>query len=76
MGLAGFALLAMMAMGILAWLAARLLRLSRVETTALLIMVIFVNSGNYGLTLNQLRYGDPGLSRAVIYYTTSTHFAS
>jgi predicted permease len=39
---------------------------------ALLIMTMFVNAGNYGLTLNQLRYGDAGLARAVVYYTSST----
>ena len=33
---------------------------------------MFTNSGNFGLTLNQLRYGDAGLSRAVVYFTVST----
>jgi hypothetical protein len=48
------------------------MRLSRAETAALLIVVMFVNGGNYGLTLNQLRYGDEGLARAIVYFTTST----
>jgi predicted permease len=46
--------------------------LSRSQTIALMVMTMFVNGGNYGLTLNQLRYGDPGLARAIVYYTTST----
>ncbi|MCA9923733.1 MAG: AEC family transporter [Anaerolineales bacterium] len=70
--LALFAALNVVVMGGVAFVAARLLRLSRTETVALMIVIMFVNGGNYGLTLNQLRYGDPGLSRAVVYYTTST----
>jgi predicted permease len=33
---------------------------------------MFVNGGNYGLTLNRLRYGEEGLTRALVYYVTST----
>ena len=33
---------------------------------------MFVNGGNFGLTLLQLRYGEAGLSRGVVYYITST----
>lgn len=67
-----FALLNIGGMGVLAFLLSRLLRLSRSQTVMLLIVVMFVNGGNYGLTLNRLRYGDAGLARAVVYYTTST----
>jgi hypothetical protein len=67
-----FTILAMISMALLALLSARLLRFSRRETVALIITVVFVNGGNYGLTLNQLRYGDAGLSLAVVYYATST----
>lgn len=67
-----FTIITILLMGAMAWGVARLLRLSRLETTALVLMVMFVNGGNYGLTLNQLRYGDAGLARAVVYFTTST----
>ncbi len=70
--LTSFALLTITTMGVIGWLAARIFRLSRRNTAALLLMTMFVNGGNYGLTLNQLRYGEAGLSRAVVYYTTST----
>ncbi|MCA9954310.1 MAG: AEC family transporter [Anaerolineales bacterium] len=70
--LALFTVINVLLMGAIAILASRLLRLGRTETIALLVVVMFVNGGNYGLTLNQLRYGDPGLARAVVYYTTST----
>lgn len=67
-----FTVATMGAMGILGLLVSRLLRYSRVETSTLLILVIFVNSGNFGLTLIQLRYGDAGLAQAIVYYVTST----
>lgn len=70
--LALFAMLAVLLMSIVAYLSARVLRLGRTQTIALMVVTMFVNGGNYGLTLNQLRYGDPGLARAVVYYTTST----
>lgn len=70
--LIAFAVASILIMGLLAYLAGRLLRLERTALIALVLVAMFVNSGNYGLTLNQLRYGDDGLSRAVVYYVTST----
>lgn len=70
--LALFAFLSIVAMGGVALLAGRLLRLPRTETIVLMLTLMFVNGGNYGLTLNQLRYGDEGLSRAIVYYVVST----
>ena len=71
-GLVAFSVLAILASGGLAFGLARLLRLARVEMATLLIVVMFVNGGNFGLTLLQLRYGDVGLARGVVYYVTST----
>ncbi|WP_420631869.1 AEC family transporter [Candidatus Leptofilum sp.] len=70
--LALFAVSNVLLMGSVAYLAGRVLRLPRRQTIALMVVTMFVNGGNYGMTLNQLRYGDPGLVRAVVYYTTST----
>ncbi len=70
--LASFTVLVVLLMGVVAYVSARVLRLSRSQTIALMVVTMFVNGGNYGMTLNQLRYGDPGLARAVVYYTTST----
>lgn len=67
-----FALVMILAMGALGLAAGRALHLSRPDTIVLLLTLMFVNSGNYGLTLNQIRYGDVGLSRAIVYYTVST----
>ena len=70
--LASFAVITTLAMGLIALVASRLLRLPRVDTVALLLVVMFVNSGNYGLTFNELRYGSEGLARAVIFFVVST----
>jgi predicted permease len=70
--LSTFAVLTILSMAVLGWLAARLLGLAREDTAALMILLMFVNGGNYGLTLNRLRYGDEGLARATVYYVTST----
>ncbi len=70
--LSTFTILTITLMAVLSLFLARVFRLSRTDTTALLIVVMFVNGGNYGMTLNQLRYGDEGLARAIVYFTTST----
>jgi predicted permease len=70
--LVAYAALSILAMGGLAYALGRALRLERVAAATLLIVVMFANSGNYGLTLLQLRYGDDGLSRGVVYYVVST----
>jgi len=70
--LAAFSAGAILLMGGLALALARLLRLGRAETAAVVIVAMFANGGNYGLTLLQLRYGDDGLSRGVVYFVTST----
>lgn len=67
-----FAILAIGTMGLLAFLVARVLGLSRRETAVLMIVTMFVNNGNFGLTLVDLRYGQVGVSRAIVYYATST----
>ena len=73
--LALFATLSILAMGAVGLVAARLLRLGKVDTAVLLITLMFVNGGNYGLTFNKLRYGDAGLGLAIVYYMTSTVLA-
>ncbi|MCA9873326.1 MAG: AEC family transporter [Anaerolineales bacterium] len=70
--LAVFTVVVILVMAMLAVLVATALRLPRRKLVTLLVVTIFVNSGNYGLTLVQLRYGEAGLSRAIVYYTTST----
>ncbi|MDX1686772.1 MAG: AEC family transporter [Candidatus Promineifilaceae bacterium] len=70
--LAAFSVIVVLAMGLFGLLAGRLLRLSRPDVVVLLLTIMFVNGGNFGLTLNQLRYGEPGLSRALVFFIVST----
>jgi malate permease and related proteins len=70
--IAGFTVIVTTGMGLVGLLSGRLLRLPKRDTVSLIIVLMFVNSGNYGLVLNRLRYGDDGLSRAIIYYVVST----
>lgn len=70
--LALFALLSIAVMGLLGFITGRLMRLEKIDVAVLVIALMFVNGGNYGLTLNQLRYGEAGLSLAIVYYIMST----
>ncbi len=69
--LSAFALLSIVAMGGLAWGAGRLMRLERSENMALVLVAMFSNAANYGLPLNQLRYGPAGVAHAVPYVVVS-----
>lgn len=73
--LVAFSAVSILVTGGLALVLARLLHLDRAALATLLIVAMFVNAGNYGLTLLQLRYGDEGLARGVVYYVTSTIMA-
>lgn len=70
--LAIFAAVVILLMGIVALGFSLIMRLPRPETTAMLLVVMFVNGGNYGLTLNELRYGQAGLDRAIVYFIVSS----
>lgn len=51
------------------WVAARL-RLSAAASSAFTLAVIFANSGNFGLSINEYAFGKAGLTLAVISYLT------
>lgn len=70
--ISAFTIVTVLTMGLLALGAGRALRFGRREIAAFMILVMFVNSGNYGITLNLLRYGDQGMATAVVYYVVST----
>jgi len=67
-----FAVAVTLMMAMVAFMAGKLMRLPRIDIVALILVVMIVNSGNYGLTLNQLRFGEEGLARASIYFGIST----
>ena len=73
--LGSYSLLTILAMGLLGWLVGKLFRLSHIDTLALILALMFVNSGNYGLTLLELRYGEEGVVRGIAYFVVSTILA-
>ena len=70
--LAAFTVIVTLAMGLVGLIMGRLLKLPRMDIAALMLVIMFVNSGNYGLTLNELRYGTEGLARATVYFVVGT----
>jgi len=68
--MAGFATVAMGVPGLLALAYARAARLTRERTAALLLVVMFANAGNFGLSLVSLAFGPAALAHAAIYFAT------
>ena len=48
------------------------LRLDRAMASAFLIVIMFSNGGNYGLSVNNFAFGKEALARATIYFVTSS----
>ena len=48
------------------------LRLDRAMVSAFLIVIMFSNAGNYGLSVSNFAFGQEALARATIYFVTST----
>ena len=70
--IASFEVLITLVVALVAWGVARVLRFDRAMESAFLLATIFVNAGNYGLSVNQLAFGDEALTRAVIYFVVSS----
>ncbi len=70
--IASFEILITLLVALVAWGVARALRFNRAMESAFLLVTIFVNAGNYGLSVNQLAFGDEALTRAVIYFVVSS----
>jgi predicted permease len=66
------AVLVATAMGCLGAAAARVLRLSRPETSAFLLVVMFSNGGNYGLPVVLFAFGPEALSYGTVYFVTGS----
>ncbi len=66
-----FTILLVAAIGLAARLVAMPFRLDRPQLMAFLIVVMFSNAGNYGLSVVLFAFGQEVLARAVIYFVTS-----
>jgi predicted permease len=51
---------------------ARLARLTRQQESAFLLSVLFVNAGNYGLSVNLFAFGEEAMARAILFFVGST----
>jgi hypothetical protein len=67
-----FTIIVTLLMGVVGLILGWILKLPRIDMAALLLVVMFVNGGNYGLTINELRYGNEGLARASVYFVVGT----
>lgn len=67
-----FTLAAVLASGALGLAACRLLGYNQILTSGILLSVMFVNGGNFGLPINLYAFGEAGLARATLYYVFST----
>lgn len=70
--MAAMAVLLTAAMGLLGRLVAVPLRMSRPELSAFLLVVMFSNSGNYGLPVVLFAFGADALSHATVYFVTGS----
>lgn len=66
-----FTVLLVFGIGAVARIVAIPLRLSRPELAAFLIVVMFSNAGNYGMSVVLFAFGREHLARAAIYFVTS-----
>ena len=67
-----FCVLVTAAAGLMACLLAIPLRLDRTTMTAFLLVVMFSNSGNYGLPVALFAFGREALARATVYFVTGS----
>ncbi len=58
--------------GLLSLLVSRALRLPARLAAAFILSATFMNAGNYGLSANNLAFGQPGLAWASIFFVTSS----
>ena len=68
----GFATVVVLGVGLISLLSARLLHLSGEAAAAFILASTFMNSGNYGLSLNKFAFGDEALAWASIFYIAGT----
>jgi malate permease and related proteins len=67
-----FSVCSILGIGLIAWLVALLMRLDRATTTAFLMVVMFSNTGNFGLSAIMLAFGSDALARGTVYFVVSS----
>ena len=67
----GFASAVILSMIALVWLINTLRKVKGTTRSSMMLSTAFMNSGNFGLSINQLAFGATGLAWAGIYFVTS-----
>ncbi|MDQ3765659.1 MAG: AEC family transporter [Actinomycetota bacterium] len=70
-----FMVLFILCIGLVTWFLSRVLRLDTVDTAALMLCVMFMNAGNYGLPAAQFAFGREGFDRAVLFFVVQAILA-
>jgi predicted permease len=66
-----FSLCSILGIGLIAWLVSLPLKLDRATTASFLMVVMFSNTGNFGLSAIMLAFGSNALARGTIYFVIS-----
>jgi predicted permease len=69
--IATFAAIAQISTAALAWLVASALRWSGTRRRALLLTVLVINAGNFGLSVVLFAFGEEAQAKAMVYFATS-----
>lgn len=67
----GFTAAGILLIGVLAWMVGKAFHFKRRMLTAIVLVAMFGNAGNYGLSLNHFAFGEQALAHASLYFTTS-----
>jgi len=67
-----FAVCVVLGIGLIGRLITLPLRLDRAMVSAFMIVIMFSNGGNYGLSVSMFAFGRDALARATIYFVTSS----
>jgi malate permease and related proteins len=67
-----FTLTGILLIGLISWGIARSLKLGPSMTAAFILVAMFSNSGNFGLSINNLAFGEEGLLWASLFFVTNT----
>jgi len=67
----GFTITSVILIGVVTWGVARAMRAEKRMVSALLLTIMFANSGNYGLSLNLFAFGELAMAYASLYFATS-----
>jgi malate permease and related proteins len=70
-----FMTLFVVAIGLVTWLVALVLRLDGIDRAALMLCVMFMNAGNYGLPAARFAFGQVGFDRAVLFFVVQAILA-